>query len=164
MQQTKNSFNANIFTQWILKWFLMCSHLPHVEGRLWADDGLWAELSQRHQTLDVVVEADDAAKVLDADDVAVRDAAGEGVAVAEEQPQGAVHQGLLPGQVQPLFVRVDGQHLHNTSLVRSAEFQSSLWHLVAADSPDIWSSCPPCTSSRGSSAQCRTGVSVAPGL
>lgn len=84
----------------------MWPHLPHVEDRLRADDHLRAELSQRHQTPDVVVEADDAAKVLDADDVAVGDAAGEGVIVAEEQALGAVHQGLLPGQVQLLFVRV----------------------------------------------------------
>lgn len=85
----------------------MGSHLPHVEDRLWVNDGLRAELSQRHQTLDVVVEADDAAKVLDTDDVAVGDSAGAGVIVAKEQSQGAVQQGLLPRQVQLLFVRVD---------------------------------------------------------
>lgn len=60
------------------------SHLPLVEDRLRVDDGLRAELSQRHQTLHVIVEANNAAKVLDADDVAVGDAAGEGVMVAEE--------------------------------------------------------------------------------
>lgn len=93
-------------------------HLPHVEDLLRVDDGLGAELAGRHQALHVVVETHDAAKVFDADDVAVGDAAGTCIAEAEEQRQGAVHQGLLPGQAQLLILCVHGEHLeehHHTN-------------------------------------------------
>lgn len=85
----------------------MLPHLPHIKDLLRADDGFRAQLADRHQTLDIVVETNDAAKVLDADDVAVRHAARTGVGKAEEQRQGAFDQGFLSGQVQLLVLCVD---------------------------------------------------------
>lgn len=84
------------------------------------DDGLGAQLAERHQTFHVVVETDDAAKVFDADDEAVRHAAGTGVGVAEEQREGALHQSLLSGQVQLLTLRFYGQNLNQQTKLNTS--------------------------------------------
>lgn len=47
------------------------SHLPNIEDLLRVYDGLRAEFTERHQTLNTIIETDNAAKVFDADDVAV---------------------------------------------------------------------------------------------
>lgn len=86
---------------------MMLRHLPHIEDLLWVDDGFCAQLVEGHQPLDVVVETNNAAKVLDADDVAVRHAARAGVSKAEEQRQGTFDQGFLSGQVQLLVLCID---------------------------------------------------------
>lgn len=90
---------------------MISPHLTDVEDILRIGDWLRAELSDWHQPLDAVVESDDTAKVFDADDVAVGNAAGTGVVVAEEQRQGAFDQGFLSGQVQLLVLRIYRQHL-----------------------------------------------------
>lgn len=89
----------------------MLPHLPHIKDLLWADDGLWAELADRHQTLDAVVETNNAAKVFDADNVAVGHTARTGISIAEEQRQGAFNQGLLSGKVQLFILCIYWQHL-----------------------------------------------------
>ena len=86
-------------------------HLPNVEELLRTDDGLRAQFSDRHQTLDVVVKANDATEAFDADDVALGNAAGTSIVEGEEQRQGAFHQGLLSGQVQLLSHWIHWQHL-----------------------------------------------------
>lgn len=60
-------------------------HLPNVEELLRTADGLRAELIERHQTLDVIIETNNAAKVFDADDVSVGHAAGTSIGITEEQ-------------------------------------------------------------------------------
>lgn len=79
-------------------------HLPHIEHLLRIDDWLRAELVERHQTPDVVVKTNNAAKVLDGDNVAVGHEARTGVGVAEEQWQGAFNQSLLSAQVKILLL------------------------------------------------------------
>lgn len=82
-------------------------NLSDTEELLGTADGISAELSERHQALDVVVEANDAAEVFDAHDEAVGHAAWPGVAVTEEERQGALNQSLLPAQVQLPVLGVD---------------------------------------------------------
>ena len=86
-------------------------HLPNVEDLLRTDDGLRAQFTDRHQTLDVVVKTNDATEAFDADDVALGNAAGPSIVEGEEQRQGAFHQGLLSGQVQLLSHWIHWQHL-----------------------------------------------------
>lgn len=83
---------------------IQSSHLPNIEHLLRAYDGFRAEFTEWHQTLNAIIETNDAAEVFDADDVAVGQAARTSISEAEEQRQGAFNHGLLSRQVQLLVL------------------------------------------------------------
>lgn len=90
---------------------LLPPHLTHIEDTLRTDDGLRAQLFERHQAFDVVVETNDTTKIFDAHNVTVGDASRTCVVIAEEQRQGAFNQRLLSGQGQLFILGIYRQHL-----------------------------------------------------
>ena len=74
--------------------------LAGVEVLLGEHHVLSAQLPHGHQALHVAIETHDAAKLLDADDEAVRDAAHAGVRVCGKHRQRGIHHPLLSRQIQ----------------------------------------------------------------